>query len=266
MNEDVETTALTKTDDATLTEPDPAKEVLIPSSPPFLHNMVVLGRDKEEIAEGQGQLLQWFEAKVLELKGTVSDAEGNLATAEKNTWKLDPFKRQLRKARKELIFFEKGTEAIRAGYWLVPNFPLEIFAVRTSKKNPPPGWKRFEFDTRVASDGSAVGEGKYVSPEPYLHTKNDKYQGKDGNTYNRTLYAADGHDEAPLFPFSLVKPEVLTATSVAKAKMIFDELGTMRQDVKGRDPVIAGRISMREGALAKTLTFLICWFIDSKAL
>ena len=255
------------------TEVIPVTET-IPTDPfPVDEHMVVLARDPQEMRVSQGKLIEWFEARIGTAQAELKNAEENEALARARKWKTSGWTRQVSIARGRVVFYEKCKAALEAGYCIVPDFPTQIFAIRTRKAFPrrnmtsQTGWVPRVTDQR--SESAPIGEGRYVSPEAKVAGTSREVKEKVGDrTYERTKHTrwADEFD-LPDFPMKLVHPHILDATGKAMALKIFDELGVLpARPQRNRDPIITGRIVRREGPRTVALSFLVAWWIDTRDL
>lgn len=85
-----------------------------------------------------------------------------------------------------------------------------------------------------------AGDGEYQSNVPMAHAYAVGTEGAPGKEVTRYNAYVTGFAEID-FPFSLARPEVLTATQQAMALKIFDELAALPATRKA-DPMVVGRI------------------------
>ena len=240
------------------------------------NDVVVFAQNPQEMEVAQKGLVEWATFRINDLKTDLADLEENLVIAEKRKWKVTPWRNRIRVAKKRVYFYEKVKAALEAGYCLVPNFRTQVFAYKTMKAKPKhrsagdPSILGMDLD----SDGSPMGEGRYVDPFPI--TKDVSWEDEQGNWHEQ--HRTDQFDEVVDFPFGFAKPQILDATGKAMAKKIFDEMGVLPGVAKTRgkrrgnrmrasgDPVVVGKIKLREGWQTKEFTFLISWFIDTRML
>jgi len=243
---------------------------------PLDNHMIVLAKDPQEMQVSQERLGAWFEERTATAKIELADAETNLAQAKSRKWATTGWRRQVKLASDRVIFYEKCLAAIQAGYCIIPDFPTDVFAVRTSRKKPAKnsltrtGWSPNPAPQR--SDGSPLGAGEYVSPDANLlesrkQITRTNYEGKEIKETSITAWA-DTH-AVPDFPMKAVPTQILDATGKAMALKFFDEIGVLparRTQARAGDPIVTGRIVRREGTRDIGLTFLIKWWIDTRDL
>lgn len=236
-------------------------------------DVVVLARDAAEMANAQQGLITWFEAKVGAEKAQLAECEENLAIAKGMKTKTNGWKRQVTLAKRRVVYYEKGLAALHEGYCIIPEFPVALIAVRTSRSRPPKKWHGGNWGNNVpdvVSQQLPEGEGQYVDPRPFLGSKrvvtarHDDGKPKSVQTYHQ----ATDFDDVD-FPFKTVKPQILKDLSHAMKRKIFDEIGILpapRSRGCG-DPVIVGRIKRKTSRYGEVvLTFLITWWVDTRDL
>lgn len=222
--------------------------------------------------ESQSAMIVWCERKVASMKQEWSELYGAYEHAVKHKWKADTLKRHAAIAEKRVTFYEKILAALRAGYYIVPSFPITLFAIRTDKKDPKRMYAvlRHERHQDFSQDAKILkpGEGEYKSPNPIVQTDWDERKDAAGNVVGQGYWASDWDDME--FPTNMSKPYIMEATSNAMALKIFDEIGVLPQDFKRNpDPIIAGRIiDPRPPGYGeqRKVTFLICWHLDTSTL
>lgn len=218
----------------------------------------VIALSPTDLVPAQQSLIGWCEQRVAHWDAQKVEAQAGLDHAVKNKWKQGPFKVALAKATKKVGFYTKVRSAIEAGYLMVPNFPLEIFAIRTTKTearsaDSTSNWQRqFEQKPSVLPEGA--GEYKSPIPEKLTYDDTDK-EGKDVTHY----YPGELEDELEV-PMHLVKPQIMAAVDRARALRLFDQIG-VSTDRRG-DPIVCGQILSGTGWSAKRVTFFVAWFVD----
>jgi hypothetical protein len=236
---------------------EPTTELALP---PVSEDIVVLARDPAEMENAQQRLIQWMGRKVNSLRVELAEAEENLATAKRMKTRTNGWLRVVRLARTRVLYYEKALAALEEGYCIIPDFPVQLIAVRTTKRKPPAKWVK-GWAGRVPDvipEQLPEGEGEYVSPEPEV----DEVEGQDGKMSS----IARAHREVD-FPFKVVKPQILAGLEQAMKRRLFDEIGVLPGTQRGADPVLVGRIRRREGSYnSPAMTFLIAWWIDTRTL
>ena len=110
----------------------------------------------------------------------------------------------------------------------------------------------------VESERPPRGKGEYVDAQPTI----GHVRGPDRTGEERDFFHADEFDEVS-FPFTMVNPEIPKAVSQAMALKVFDEIGCLpRRRERTGDPIIIGRVTVKEGYTERTLSFLLGWFMN----
>jgi len=238
-------------------------------------DMVLIAKNPEELEKSQNELIAWCDRKIAELNFDRKDLQENYDIAKKNKWRTSAYKRRLNICEKRIEYYHKLQLALQAGYRLIPNFPVDTIAMRTDRAAP-----RGKAQEVSHKDGGSftqktqtlsVGEGDYVDPSPYAQTI-DSWE-EDGTNYNgkkvkKKVYLREAVEHGEIdFPAYLAKPRIMKATQAAMDELVFDDIGILPLR-KNQDPIVVGRIKdpRSSGWTERFLTFLICWFVDTKDL
>jgi len=228
-----------------------------------------------EMSQAQDSLIAWCERKVASMKHEAAELAENLAIAIKNKWKTDTLRRHSALATKRVTFYEKIKSALEAGYCIVPNFPVTLFAIRTDKTKPAAMFTCTEhygkphYSKTQEAKLLAAGEGEYQNPDPVVeevHT--DSVTDERKNTKQVWTSQAVGWDEIG-FPINMAKPKLMLATERAMAEKIFDELGILPDPRPKKDPMILGRIidpTPTGYGPSRVITFVIAWHLNVRDL
>jgi hypothetical protein len=98
--------------------------------------LVVIARNPAEMQVAQQKLCEWAAGQVAKSELELKEMEDSLAQAKKSKWRTTGFKTNLRYAKERHKYYTKVQAALEAGYVIVPNFDLDIFAIRTTKFRP----------------------------------------------------------------------------------------------------------------------------------
>jgi len=225
-----------------------------------------------EMQESQTLLIQWCETKIAAMKHDAAELAENLKIALRNKWKSSTLKRHTDLAAKRVTFYEKIKAALEAGYCIVPNFPVTLFAIRTDREKPNRKlyigtWKGGVNLTQEAKLLPA-GEGDYKDPSPLVVI--DEFNGPDGKGGTTTTYRAEATSFDDIdFPINMAKPRIMEATERAMALKIFDEMGVLPDPHPKQDPLIVGRIlDPRQTGYGpqKFVTFIVAWHLNVRDL
>jgi len=232
----------------------------------------LVARNPNEMALAKTSLEMWLKNKIKQSDDEASELFDATEHARIHKWKHETLAKHANLARRRAQFYEKALKAVEAGYTLVPNFPVDVFAVRVKRATP-----LHDQETSTYSKANAIskasdiapavlpiGEGQYVSPTPMGRTGDfiDKSTGKDVKTY---FFTTTDYTDV-VFPMEAARVEVMSATSEAMAMRVFDSIGISPQSRKG-DPLIIGTIlGPKHGYQQKEISFLIAWHLDLRTL
>lgn len=234
---------------------------------PVTAELQLVARQPEEMQRAQLQLVAWFDQKIAACRNEAADANDNLAIAQRSGWKLASFRRQSQLAGRRVAFYEKCKAAVEAGYALVPNFPVDVFAVRTTKVKPKGEEKTWNPGFSQKGEGAPLGAGEYVSDLPFVEHRIDQVDDGKGGLRKVDRYWPSEFDVEIEYPLSIAHPAVMSATAEALARKIFDEVGSLPERRRKGDPIVVGRIcGSLGGAERKVISFLIAWYVDTREL
>ncbi|HUV14920.1 MAG TPA: hypothetical protein VMY18_14855 [Acidobacteriota bacterium] len=227
-------------------------------------DMVVIARNPGEMQIAQEQLVDWAAKKIEEKKAQYLELKENHFIAAENGWKTSALKRNEANSKKEMEFYEKVHAALEAGYCIIPNMDLDVFAVRTTRFKPPgkaiPGrWNNHTVET----NRPVLGDGKYVDSDPEVRLGTNQVKNSEGQMISKHFTFATEFQGVD-FPFKMAKPQILDATAKAMARKIFDDIGVLPERTRRGDPMVVGRITHKKGYTNHTISFLITWFVDTK--
>lgn len=241
-----------------------------------MSDLVVFAKNRTEMMGAQAQLVQWADGKLAEARALLEEAATNLAHAKEQDWKLSGWYRQRLTAQKKVEFYEKIHAALAAGYVIVPDFPIDIFAIRTERTYPVKHYSTTNHtwsdnvDRTQHSELLPIGTGDYHDSQPLEKRGPEKKTDTGETVYGQWADAFKDVD----FPIKAVRPVILEETSKALALKIFDEIGCLPgrpgwrpnrvPGRKGVDPMVIGRITYRYNQYhQKTVSFLIAWWLKS---
>ena len=263
------------------------QEATVPVARDVDDNLHLIARDPAEMGIAQQKLSQWFAAKAEILARDADEVSQSQEIANKNGWPVaKTLARQAQLLRRRVDFYTKCKAAVDAGYCIVPNFDVDVFAIRTNRARPTSGYSTNRASTERAreSEGPAAGEGALVSSfpisvpshtEPRTNSWGDPIKDSSGKVEREQVFRASEWNDEIDFPISVARPEIMTETARAMALEIFDEFGvqegTKRQartgPVKG-DPIVVARMIDPRGSQfnRRFVTFLIAWYVNTKDL
>lgn len=222
----------------------------------------------QEMIGAQQQIILWCEKKIVEGRSESQELFAAVEHAKKNKWKYTTLQNQYSKSVKKVEYYEKIKGALEAGYYIVPNFPIEIFAIRKGLHRRPTGKSTSTSQWNLGSHQQSfqelpAGEGVYRNPFPLVVTEEQK--GSDGKTYYSRYPEEWDQFE---FPINMAKPQIMSVTQTAMTMKLFDRVGVMPSVRKKKeDPVIIGQI-VRKGAgrSEKVVSFMIAWHLNTNVI
>lgn len=241
--------------------------------------LVVLAKNRAEMVEAQTQSVGWALNKLQETQANISEAQENLDLAQVNGWKTRGWLNVRRREVKRRDYYEKIHAALNAGYVIIPNFPIDVFAIRTNRTYPLKHYsENWSQDRTQKSEVLPLGEGEHFDsvPEQRQHEIQNRYlPGRTPDAPGSTMHYWASNLQNVDFPIKAVKPAILEETSKALMLKIFDEVGCN----PGRpgwnpgtglnrkaDPMVVGRIIYKTSGWSenKAVSFLITWWLDFK--
>jgi hypothetical protein len=219
-----------------------------------------------EMVPAQTELLAWCDRKIVAVQQELADLQANLELATEHGWKHRSVEASVNRTVKRVLYYEKLKAAVAAGYLIVPNFPVSVFAVRVERKKQREAtsdykWRR-DYQT-ARPELLPAGEGRYVDEELFTVDMSFDERLPDGKTKHVSRYISGDYDEVD-FPIVAVKPAILEATARAMALKIFDQLGLV-QNQSGRDPIVVGQLIDPRGN-GRRVTFFIAWWLNPSEL
>ncbi len=231
---------------------------------PSAQDLTLVALSPADMLPAQTELLAWCDRKIAAVQLELADLEANLEIAMNAGLKFRGITAAVNRTAKRIVYYEKLKAAVEAGYVIVPNFPVNVFAVRVAREKAREVSATYQSSTALdakpellpAGEGRYVDEARFQRDESYTETI-------DGKTRHVSRYVATDFDAVD-FPVSLVKPTVMRATEQAMALKIFDQMGLVRND-SGRDPIIVGQLLDPLGN-GRRVTFFVAWWLDTASL
>lgn len=216
-----------------------------------------------DVGPAQVNLAVWCRGKIAALGSELREHRQNLRHAQASKWKVTPWQSLVSKTKRRMVYYAKIKSAVEAGYLVVPNFDIDVFAVRTVRHTPPQEWDR----TTAQPDLSPAGRGRYVDDVVFSYETTETIGNKDGSTRTVKHDVPTRYDLYPDIPLRGVKPIILDATQRAMALRIFDQIGVVK--ARRQDPIIVGQIIDPDNNgkyWKKTVTFFVAWWLDPETL
>ncbi len=233
----------------------------------------VTATEPAAMVAAQGKLIAWTVAKIAKTQAEAVELQDIYTNAVEKKWKSEPLKKHVNLAKNRVTYFEKILAALQAGYYIVPTFEIDVFAVRTDRQNPTSTTSEYQSGVKNISPAywCRVGDGRYVDPQPYISEGKDEVQQRDGTKKLVSHYWASGIDETIEFPMAMARVEVMDATKNAMDQKVFDEFGICpSRKVRNKDPMIIGRIAdprnFSNTWMRKYTQFMVAWHLNTGVL
>jgi hypothetical protein len=228
-------------------------------------DFTVFANNPADMVGAQRSMILWCARKIQAEKTEMAEAQANLDAAKAHKWSPTAWAKQVKLRADKIEFYKKVKAALEAGYYIVPPFPVDTFAIRVKDGASPKGnwtesgWHRFEQAAKMLP----AGEGQYVSPRPTREVQQFPKKKTNGSVVQIDHYRPMDFTAAD-FPFKLAKAEIMEATRAAMALKVFDRMGALPA-ARAPDPIICGEILLphRKG---QAVTFFVSWWLDTKTL
>ena len=228
-------------------------------------NQTLVALTPAELVPAQRALSDWCTNKIKALEAEFTDLAEHQQIAAANGWKLRGLTNSLNRTAKRVTYYEKIKAAVDAGYLVVPNMPVEVFAVRVNREKQPERTTNSKWSRHISAEAQVLpqGQGRYVDDQVFTEDRSYEHTTPEGKKESVSLYVSGAYDEVD-FPVRVAAPVVLDATGKAMALKLFDEMG-MVVNTGSRDPIIVGRILDPRGN-DRCATFFVAWWLNTKDL
>jgi len=238
-------------------------------------NTTLVALRPSDMAPAQAGLADWCEQKMRSLGKDYSELNASLKIATRNRWgSRQTLAKQVSKTKQRINYYRKIRAAVKLGYVVVPNFDIDVFAVRVD--NASPRWRSDSHDsfrvTHAEPKLLAPGEGRYVSGNAEINDNRrevpvDKpvYQGQTRTVGNVSRV---GYIEEIDLPLLELKPQILESIELALAQKVFDRIGIVKHQ-KRSDPIVVGQLIDPRGnhpLFPQVISFFIAWWLDTSVL
>lgn len=231
-------------------------------------NLLVVAEHPDELQASQEKLVGWFHAKMLACCAERDEIEADKQRAKAMKISTKSFTRMAGLAQKRVDFYHKAHAALQAGYCIVPNFPVDIIAIRVQEESAPVGSRVVPYglgrgDFEQEAGFLPTGEGEYKSNLPEIGKWTEDRKQKDGAVDKFHHYTAKDFVDVE-FPFHMVKPRVLEATQRAMALRCFDRIGVLPGRRRKVDPIVVGQVvDASDPKKQRLISFMVAWWIDT---
>lgn len=234
----------------------------------------LVARNPEEMQAARNDMLAWLKSKLTTVEVEVREMNAALNEARTNGWKTDALQRARNRAIQLETFYFKMLMAVEAGYTIIPDFPLDIFAIRVQREHVTAGMRESNSTygwpdvPNEQSDRPPAGIGEYKNPSQLVRHQEVKRKEGDKEVVTRYTTPTQFQDEI-IFPMTAARPLVMNETAKAMALKVFDQIGICRPVEQGRivsygkgDPLIIGQILHQRASGIKVVSFIIAWYLN----
>lgn len=235
----------------------------------------LVARSPQEMAAAQDDLSAWLTAKVALVDSEVTELKAATEIAIQKQWQYKTLASQLSKARVQHVYYTKLLQAVNAGYCIIPNFPIDVFAVRVSREKPKHVVVSADHrdPSRDIPDEKPqimlAGEGRYVNPDQAVTRWQDPPRKNEQGFEAIKRWAATAEFKDIAFPLIAAQSRVMNATENAMALKLFDAIGICPESRPKGDPMIIGQIWLARTngwGTPKMASFILAWHLDLRTL
>lgn len=236
-------------------------------------DFTVVACNPAEMMTAQKSLILWAARQIQAEKELLNESIEQFEIARKSKWNSSGWSRRISLSEGKIQYYKKIKMALEAGYYIVPPFPIDVFAIRTDRTKPTTkmGFSdpAMAITQGIPSIPLVAGEGEYVSNTVATRTFQQRVKNQ---------YAVDGFENKVFhqpykfksveFPFKLAKAAVMSETARAMALKVFDQLGIMGTTAASPtvpDPIVCGQI-LPWFHKRQAVTFFVAWWLDTKTL
>jgi len=237
---------------------------------PQFHAVAVNATEMKAATEG---IKAWLQAKVGALNSIVDETHAALDSATRNGWATKTLRAAYLREKNRHLYYGKLLAAVEAGYTIVPNMDVDVFAIRVKREKPAEGsltitslWNTTPSVDEEKEQRLEIGDGRYESPRQLVRTSHRMVKNSEGKELHENTVIPVGFSDLE-FPMAVAHSVVMDATAQAMSLKIFDRIGIVPRTKRRGDPIVLGQIIRRENSWRlKTASFLIAWYLDPRTL
>lgn len=219
----------------------------------------IIALNPQQMQEAQVTTQGWVDKKLAAAEQELEEADALHGMLTARAMRSDHAKNLMNKAARRVKFYEKCKAALAAGFYIIPPFDIQLFAIRTDRR-PAFDMSNRKWSKEAAARDLPLGAGEYRNPEvPRLTAGTRQEKRGDGSTTAVQLYQNGNWLDELDMPVRAMKPTIIEAVGKALELKIFDALG-IAPAYRAADPIIAGQIKRPDGK--GVLTFFVAWWLD----
>jgi hypothetical protein len=271
------------TSGVTEAELEPIQGEVVHTPPQFPPETHLTATDPAEMAASRDNMRAWLEQRLTIIERDIVEANAALNEARKNGWATAALTSARNRAVDEEMFYNKILAAVEAGHTIIPDFPIQVFAVRADREKPEQqGWMGMPEDTYLnrAAQSSCLpaGAGDYRNPAPEVQVwSTGMRQDREGKEYRHWMQRRTGRPVGPIFfPSMTARSPVMRATAAAMKDKVFDQIGVCHPNItvgaerrvetagnRVGDPLVIGQILRKKvGSKQRCVSFIIAWHLN----
>lgn len=242
-----------------------------------------------EMQAAQGDLKAWLGQRLTIIERDIVDANAAINEARKNGWATGALVNARNRAVDDETFYNKILIAVEAGHPIIPDFPIQVFAVRRHEADKT-GATTFQGIVRgsdtylgepVDTDCAPAGAGEYRNPQrETIDTRQENRtpgaeERKEPHYYTRVRRT--GKPKGPItIPSVTARSPIMRATNEAMQEKTFDQIGVCHPNIpvaatrqvntgsaRAGDPLVIGQIlHKRVSGRQKCVSFIIAWYLN----
>lgn len=255
----------------------------------------LVATDPVGMKAAQGNVRAHLEQKLSDIEREIIEANRALNEARRYGWATGA----LTSARNRLVgdetYYNKILAAVEAGHTIIPEFPIEVFAVRRGEREK---YQQQTFQRVVSAqdtwlghaavpDCAPAGAGEYRNPEPdtYVNTIENRAPGaqeRNEPRYYSTVERSGYPRGSIVVPSNVARSVIMKSIAGVMAEKVFDQIGVclpVQKAAKGRvirpqprrrqmnaavgDPLVIGQVLRKnEGGKQRCVSFIIAWHLN----
>lgn len=238
---------------------------LVPTQ--MVPTMHVVARNAEEMQAARQRIHVWLSNKLSYIAAEIHELSEALERATHARWNRSALKRALNTQLSQQVFYQKCLGAVDAGYTIVPDFPVDVFAIRVTRQEPTPYHQFGSWSYPALPDQQPdilpEGLGQYVSEQAPTTTFNREHADDKGNKSTKHHRRTLDHFNEVTFPMQVARVALMDQTASAMQLKVFDQIGICppRREKKA-DPMVIGQVIIKERYRTRTVNFLLGWCLN----
>lgn len=150
-------------------------------------DFTVIATNPADMQRSQQSLILWTARKIQAIKGDIAEAQEQYDLAVSHKWNTAAWRKQIAKTERRADFYRKIKAALEAGYYIVPPFPIDVFAIRTDRATPMPFTSTNSDNHDQRARILPIGIGRYVDPKPHRSNYQSEEKQRDGKAANEKV-------------------------------------------------------------------------------